>query len=76
MYSQMPPTYYDPNQMQGMNYQDPNMQMMMNPYAIGFDPNMMNMNPNMDYLQGFPPNMMNMYPNQYNPGSNNGSMSN
>jgi hypothetical protein len=43
---------------------DPSMMPMMNPYAMGFDPNMM-MNPQfmMGMPQGFDPNMMN--PNLY-----------
>ena len=74
--------YYDmqggmgfPGMGQGMNY-DPNFMPMMNPYAMGFDPNMMNpnmMNPNMmmGMQQGFDPNLMSMNQNfpgmQYNP---------
>jgi hypothetical protein len=58
----------------GMTYADPNFTVpfgMMNPYAMGFDPNLM-MNPNMMMgmpPQGFDPNMMmgmmglNMNPN-------------
>ena len=49
---------YDP--MQGMGYIDPNL--MMNPYAMGFDQNlMMGLNQNMGMMglpQGFDPNLM------------------
>jgi hypothetical protein len=52
--------FYDPMQgMQGMGYSDPNL--MMNPYTMGFDPNlMMSMGQGgmMGFPQGFDPNLM------------------
>jgi hypothetical protein len=58
---------------------DPNMMPMMNPYAMGFDPNMM-MNPQfmMGMPQGFDPNMMNpqLYQQQQGGPSTNGNTNN
>jgi hypothetical protein len=54
--------YYDMGNMgfpgQPMNYMDPNMMPMMNPYLMGFDPNMMNPAMMMG-MPGFDPNMIN-----------------
>ncbi len=86
MLTQQPPVYFDPNmqmsEMQGMNVNDPNLMMppfnMMNPYSMGFDPNMM-MNPNfmMGFPTGFDPSFMMMNPNMQNfPQNNSGGSGN
>ncbi len=56
---------------------DPSMMPMMNPYAMGFDPNMM-MNPQfmMGMPQGFDPNMMNPNLYQQSGSSTNGNTNN